>query len=161
MGQLHGLSVKLDCYHDYACSCCNFRMLSWSMIPAKHCFDTDLPSLDLVSIIDGWLVEQGKERSHITILRLQIAFHQGLTFTGAQMEFTLTIASSPHSNLVLRSLLHITDPTPEVSTLLRYISTWEVEASGTSRQRTELHKTEFSDGRSVPEQREIQDSHPS
>ena len=127
--KFHGLSIRLDLSHGYACISCNFRMISWSMIPANHCSGTDLPSLDSISIIAGWLVEQGKERSHVTILQLESASYQGLTFTGAQREFTLTATSSPYSNLVLQSLLHITDPTHQVSTLLRCISRCKVEAS--------------------------------
>lgn len=122
--------------HGYAFISGNFRMVSWPMIPPSHCSGTDLPSFGSVSAIAGWLAEQGKERSHITTLQLESASHQSLTFTGAQREFRFAAASSPYSNLVLQSLLHITDPTHQVSTLLRCISQCKVEAFGNSTQHT-------------------------
>lgn len=133
---MHGLSKRLDLSHGYGCISRNFSTVSSSMIPANHCSGTDLPSQDSVSVIASWLAEQGKERIRVTILQFDSASHQGRTFTGAQKESTPTAASFPHSNLVLLSLLHITDPTHQVSALLRCISRYKVEASGNSTQCT-------------------------
>lgn len=127
---MHGLSIRLALCHGYACISGNFRMGSWSIIPPSHCSGTDLPSLGSVSASwfgSGWLAEQGEERSHTTIPQLE-----GLTFTGTRREFSLR-PSSLHSSLVLQPLLRITDPTHQVSTLLRCISRWILMNQGSRR----------------------------
>jgi len=104
------------------------------------------------------------------MLQLESASHQGVTFAAAHREFSLTASSSLHSTFVLQSLLHIADPTHQVSILLRCtLMNWgsrklkhlAIAHSSLSKGSPELHKTELSDSRSVLEQRQIQNSHPS